>query len=78
MKDFPRHIALKASEDLLLREPLHGSPSHIVDRGLMPAQTDDHDSVQGCVGLPISPAIQPVSTGGPSRGGRNRAHATGR
>ena len=42
----------------------------------MPSQTNDHDSVQGGVGLAIPAAVKSMSSTGLSRTGRDGANAT--
>src|SRR5690625_4708743 len=76
MEELSCHVALQAADDLLLRQPFCRSSSGIVDGWLVPPQTHDHGSVERCVGLSVSASIQPLSSGGPSRGGGDRTNAT--
>ena len=59
--DLPCDVTLEATDDLCLRFALPEAPRHVVAGGLVPAQPDNHDTVQGGVGLAVPTAVEPVS-----------------
>src|SRR4029453_10895901 len=59
-EDLTGDVALQAAQDLLFGLALGGAPCHVVAGGRVPAQPDDHDSVQRRVGLPVTTPVQPM------------------
>jgi hypothetical protein len=55
-----RIVALETAHDLLLRRAFLAAAVDIGDRRLVEAHQDDKDPVQGCVGLAVPAAVEPV------------------
>src|SRR5664279_6453101 len=59
--DLAGDVALEATDDLGLGLALGESAGHVSLGRLVPAQSDHDDAVQGCVGLAITTAVEPVA-----------------
>src|SRR5215210_261552 len=76
-EDLAGNVALEAADDLLAGLVLGCTASSVGAGGFMPPQTDDHDAVEGGVGLPVAAAVEPVADG-LARGCFNRGGAAER
>ena len=72
--DLAGEVALEAAHDLGFRLAFGGPPCDVGLGGLVPVHSGDDGAMQGCVGLAIPAAVEPV-TGGLSGGGWNRVGA---
>src|SRR4051812_2251419 len=59
----------EAADDLALRQSFSEALAEIGECRRMTAHADDHDTVEGGVGLPIATAVQPVAGRHPAGGG---------
>jgi len=72
--DLSGDVALQAADDLRLGQALGGAPLDVGSGGRMVAHADDHDAVQGGVGLAVTAAVQAVADGRAGGGfGRRRS-----
>src|SRR4051812_29184668 len=56
-EDLAGDVALEAADDLLAGLVFGCAASGVGAGGLMPSQSDDHDAVEGGVGLPVAAAV---------------------
>src|SRR5215208_4284287 len=62
-EDLAGDVALEAPHDLSAGPALGGAAGGVVAGGLVPAQSDEHDPVEGGVGLPVAAAVEPMPDG---------------
>lgn len=63
MEDLPGNEPFEAAEDLPLGEAFLGAFGGVGLGWLMPAESDDSDAVQGCIGLPVAAPVQAMTVG---------------
>jgi hypothetical protein len=62
LEQFSGEVALEASDDVLLREPVGGASLEVSDGRRVPPQSDDDGPVERSVGLAVPTPVESVST----------------
>ena len=70
--DLAGDVALEAADDFAFAQPFGGPPLDVVTGGLMTAQADDGDDVEGTVGGTVAAAAETVPASGAAAAGRLR------
>src|SRR5690349_19500906 len=66
------HVALEATDDLLLALAVLGPPGHVGPRRSVGREAGQDDPIEGAVRLPITATVEPMA-GGQTGRGRHRA-----
>jgi hypothetical protein len=61
--DLASHVALEASDDLGLRHALCSAALDVGAGGRVEAHADEHDPVEGCVGLTVPASVEAMADG---------------